>query len=101
MISEAQELLSSNIDLEIQNVFKLDWEKQGYLIIDVRSPREYAEDHIIGSINLPVLYDEEYEKIGQLYKFESGFEAKKIGAQWRPCQSIRIAASTNWTFWLF
>ncbi len=68
--------------MEIQNVFKLDWEKQGYLIIDVRSPREYAEDHIIGSINLPVLYDEEYEKIGQLYKFESGFEAKKIGAQW-------------------
>ena len=29
------------------------------IIIDVRSPSEYRDDHIPGSINLPVLSDEE------------------------------------------
>ena len=49
-------------------------------IIDVRSPGEFAEDHIPGSINCPVLNDEERVKIGTLYKQVSAFEAKKMGA---------------------
>lgn len=49
-------------------------------IIDVRSPSEYAEDHIPGAINLPVLDDAERERVGTLYKQLSPFEAKKIGA---------------------
>ena len=28
-----------------------------YTIIDVRAPLEYAEDHVLGAINLPVLSD--------------------------------------------
>ena len=50
-------------------------------IIDVRSPAEYSEDHIPNAINLPVLSDEEREVVGTLYKQESKFEAKKIGAR--------------------
>lgn len=49
-------------------------------IIDVRSPGEFAEDHIPGAINLPVLDDAERERVGTLYKQVSSFEAKKIGA---------------------
>lgn len=49
-------------------------------IIDVRSPGEFAEDHIPGAINLPVLSDAERERVGTLYKQVSSFEAKKIGA---------------------
>lgn len=49
-------------------------------IIDVRSPGEFAEDHIPGAINLPVLNDPERERVGTLYKQVSSFEAKKIGA---------------------
>lgn len=49
-------------------------------IIDVRSPGEFAEDHIPGSLNCPVLNDEERIKVGTLYKQVSAFEAKKIGA---------------------
>lgn len=49
-------------------------------IIDARSPSEYAEDHIPGAINLPVLNDCERERVGTLYKQVSSFEAKKIGA---------------------
>lgn len=48
-------------------------------IVDVRSPSEYAEDHIPGALNFPVLNDEERVRVGTLYK-QSPFEAKKIGA---------------------
>lgn len=49
-------------------------------IIDVRSPGEFAEDCIPGSINCPVLDDEQRKEIGTLYKQVSPFEAKKLGA---------------------
>ena len=49
-------------------------------IIDVRSPTEYAEDHIPGAISAPVLDDEQRARIGTLYAQESPFVAKKLGA---------------------
>ncbi len=49
-------------------------------IIDARSPSEFAEDHIPGAINLPVLDDAERQRVGTLYKQVSSFEAKKVGA---------------------
>jgi tRNA 2-selenouridine synthase len=49
-------------------------------IIDVRSPAEWAEDHIPGAINLPVLDNEERARVGTIYKQESPFKARKLGA---------------------
>jgi len=49
-------------------------------IIDVRSESEFAEDHIPGAINCPVLNDEERAHVGIIYKQVSAFDAKKIGA---------------------
>ena len=49
-------------------------------IIDVRSPAEFALDHIDGAINLPVLSNEERSLVGITYKQESRFKARKIGA---------------------
>lgn len=49
-------------------------------VIDVRSPAEFAEDHIPGAINLPVLDDKERARVGTIYKQESAFKAKKVGA---------------------
>ncbi len=49
-------------------------------IIDVRSEDEFAEDHIPGAVNLPVLNNEERARIGTIYKQVSSFDAKKIGA---------------------
>ncbi|MEW6688216.1 MAG: tRNA 2-selenouridine(34) synthase MnmH [Pseudomonadota bacterium] len=49
-------------------------------IIDVRSPSEFAEDHIPGAISCPVLDDGERARIGTLYKQVAPFEAKKAGA---------------------
>lgn len=49
-------------------------------IIDVRTPSEYAEDHIPGAINCPVFSDQERIIVGTLYKQKSPFEARKVGA---------------------
>ena len=49
-------------------------------IIDVRSPAEYAEDHLPGAISLPVLDDAERAEVGTIYKQVSPFTARKIGA---------------------
>lgn len=48
-------------------------------IIDVRSPAEFAEDHIPGALNCPVLNDEERHEVGLLYA-QSPFDARKLGA---------------------
>ena len=49
-------------------------------IIDVRSPAEFADDHLPGAINLPVMTDAERAEIGTLYKQVSPFLARKRGA---------------------
>ncbi|WP_287127724.1 tRNA 2-selenouridine(34) synthase MnmH [Candidatus Cyanaurora vandensis] len=48
-------------------------------IVDVRSPGEYAEDHIPGAVNLPILDDQERAEVGTLYAQDS-FAARKLGA---------------------
>lgn len=49
-------------------------------IIDVRAPAEYAEDHVGGAVNLPVLNDDERVSVGTVYKQVSSFAARKQGA---------------------
>ena len=49
-------------------------------IIDVRSPSEFAEDHLPGAINLPVLSDSERAEVGTIYAKVSPFMARKVGA---------------------
>ncbi len=49
-------------------------------IIDVRSPGEFAEDHMPGALSLPVLDDAERARVGAIYVQEDPFLARKIGA---------------------
>jgi len=58
-----------------------DWTSHDQMIIDARSPAEFADDHIPGAINLPVLDDEERAEVGRIYKQISPFEARKLGAR--------------------
>jgi tRNA 2-selenouridine synthase len=51
-------------------------------IIDVRSPGEYAEDHLPGAINLPVLNDAERHEVGTQYKND------EFGGRWRGAAHI-------------
>lgn len=49
-------------------------------VIDVRSPAEFAEDHVPGAINLPALSNEQRAEVGTIYKQVSAFGGRKIGA---------------------
>ena len=52
----------SELDLEVQPFSSY------ALIIDARTPGEYEEDHIPGAKNLPVVYQEDFAKVGILHK---------------------------------
>ena len=49
-------------------------------ILDARSPAEYAEDRLPGATSAFVLDDAERAHVGTIYKQQSAFEAKRIGA---------------------
>ncbi|MBA4176069.1 MAG: tRNA 2-selenouridine(34) synthase MnmH [Leptothrix sp. (in: Bacteria)] len=49
-------------------------------IIDARSESEFAEDHLPGAVNWPVLDDTQRAEIGTEYKQASPFDARKRGA---------------------
>lgn len=51
-----------------------------HAVVDVRSPGEFAEDHVPGAINLPVLDDAERAEVGTIYVQESRFRARRVGA---------------------
>ncbi len=50
-----------------------------HTVIDVRSPAEFAEDHLPGAVNWPVLDNEERHQVGTLYK-QDPLEGRKVGA---------------------
>ena len=41
------------------------------LVIDARSPREYAEDHLPRAVNLPVVDNDEYAEVGTLHRADT------------------------------
>ncbi|MDR0440758.1 MAG: tRNA 2-selenouridine(34) synthase MnmH [Candidatus Accumulibacter sp.] len=49
-------------------------------VIDVRTPLEFADDHLPGAENAPVLSNEERVAVGTMYKQVSPFEATRYGA---------------------
>lgn len=49
-------------------------------IIDVRSPAEFAEDHLPDALSLPVLSNDERARVGTIYVQQDRFLARKIGA---------------------
>jgi len=48
--------------------------------IDVRTPAEFAEDHVPGAANWPVLSNDERARVGTMYVQVSAFDARKVGA---------------------
>lgn len=52
-----------------------------HTIVDVRSPKEYQEATIPGSVNIPVFNNAKRAEIGTLYKQVSADAAKERGLQ--------------------
>ena len=63
------------------------------IIIDVRSPSEFSHSHIPNALNLPVFNDDEYKKIGILYK-QNPMEANFLGAS-IACKNIANMLESN------
>ena len=52
-----------------------------YVLVDVRSPKEYEEATIPGAINIPLFTNEERALIGTVYKQQSTEKAKRLGVE--------------------
>jgi len=60
----------------IEKVYRKD-----YSFVDVRSPKEFEEDHIPGAINIPLFSDEERAIVGTIYTKESKDKAMEKGLE--------------------
>ena len=58
------------------------YDPHNHIYIDVRSESEYKTGHIIGAINMPILYDLERHEVGWIYKNSSVEEAKRVGLKY-------------------
>ncbi len=59
------------IPLEPQDLFRI---KSSHLLVDVRSPSEYAQGHIPGAVSIPLFSDDERAAVGTRYH-QAGKEA--------------------------
>ncbi|MEH7380703.1 tRNA 2-selenouridine(34) synthase MnmH [Bacillus sp. JJ1533] len=67
-------------DISVDELRELQKEK-AIAIVDVRSPSEFAESKIPGSVNIPIFTDEERAEIGTVYKQISPDAAKEKGLE--------------------
>ena len=54
---------------------------EGGLLLDVRSPTEFAQAHIPGAVNFPLFTDEERARVGTLYKQKGPETALLLGLE--------------------
>jgi tRNA 2-selenouridine synthase len=68
--------MSSSVAFQFPDV----WPGPYDLIIDARTPAEYAEDHIPGALSCPVVSNDQHAIVGTLYA-KDPHEAYTVGAQ--------------------
>ena len=59
----------------------LQWRDEGALVIDVRTPAEFAEATIPGAVNVPILDNLERAEIGTLYRQQGPSLARQRGVE--------------------
>ncbi len=70
-------MIQATIDLEKA----LQYRRNGALLVDVRTPAEFAETTIPGAVNVPIFSDAERVRVGTLYKQEGKAVARKVGVE--------------------
>jgi tRNA 2-selenouridine synthase len=53
----------------------------GFQVVDVRSPSEFADGHMPGALNFPLLADAQRATVGTAYKEEGGAQARLVAMQ--------------------
>ena len=66
---------------EVDQVLEALESQDSPVVIDLRTPKEFAEDHLPGAINLPIFRNEERALVGTLYKRESPDRAFEVGRE--------------------
>ena len=59
----------------------LEQQRNGALIIDVRTPAEFAEATIPGAVNIPIFSNEERIEVGTVFKQQGKRDARKLGVK--------------------
>lgn len=59
----------------------LQQQRQGALLIDVRTPDEFAEATIPGAMNVPIFSNEERARVGTVYKQQGKRDARRLGVE--------------------
>lgn len=67
-------------DVTLDELFNIQ-KKEAHTLVDVRSPKEYQETTIPGSINIPIFTNEERAEVGTLYKQKGKEFAKQRGLE--------------------
>lgn len=82
------------------------WLEQGFdgIVVDVRTPAEFAAGHIPGAYNLPLFSNEERVVVGTLYKqvspeaaFQKGLEYAGAKLAWYVAEATRLAPARKIT----
>ena len=58
--------------------------------IDVRSPREYEKGHYANAINLPIFNNEQFKRLGIIYKNEGQKKAVEAGQEYAKIRTTSI-----------
>jgi tRNA 2-selenouridine synthase len=68
-------------DLQVPSVTAAEVMEGGYQVVDVRSPTEYADGHMPGSLNMPLLDDAQRAVVGVTYKEQGAPRARMVAME--------------------
>ncbi len=77
MTRSDNDLIQATVELDKA----LELRNKGALLVDVRTPAEFAEATIPGAINVPIFSDEERVQVGTLYKQKGKGTARMLGVE--------------------
>jgi tRNA 2-selenouridine synthase len=69
----------SELTIELEQALTL--RQKGALLVDVRTPAEFAEVTIPGAVNVPLFSNEERARVGTVYKQQGKDEARQLGVE--------------------
>ena len=68
-------------DLQVPSISAAQAMEGGFQVVDVRSPAEFADGHMPGAVNLPLLGDTERATVGIAYKEKGAAQARLVAME--------------------
>jgi tRNA 2-selenouridine synthase len=68
-------------DLQVPSISAAEAMEGGYQVVDVRSPSEFADGHMPGALNFPLLGDAQRAAVGMAYKEEGAARARLVAME--------------------